>query len=69
MRDPVEALEDECLRHSEDARFYKRKLEEVLQAIRDEEDRYGIGNMGSQWTSSEIADDIIERLNIRTMIE
>lgn len=57
MTDPIEALEAE-------KELYRELLYATLDMIRDEEDRYGIGNMMSQWTGPEIAEDIIERLGI-----
>lgn len=38
-------------------------LSKVIEMIRDEENRYGVGNMCSQWTGDDIADDILERLS------
>lgn len=42
---------------------YDELAARVIEMIRDPEDRYGIGNFTSQWTSDDIAEDIIERLN------
>ena len=36
----------------------------AVDMIRDTEDRYGIGNMCSQWTAAEIANDLLERVGI-----
>lgn len=30
----------------------------AVEIIRDKEDRYGIGHMGSQWTANDVADDV-----------
>lgn len=37
----------------------------AVEMIRDKEDKYGIGNMFSQWRADEVADDILERVGIK----
>lgn len=37
----------------------------AVELIRDFEDRYGIGNMCSQWTGDEVADDLLERVGLK----
>lgn len=41
---------------------------EVLEMVRDKDDVYGIGNMLSQMTGDDIADDIVERLEIGEIV-
>lgn len=40
---------------------YQQGFQAAVEMIRDKDDKYGIGNMFSQWTSEEIADDLLER--------
>jgi hypothetical protein len=37
----------------------------AMELLRDEDDRYGIGNMCSQWTAGEVADDLLERAGLK----
>ncbi len=45
---------------------FMKGVEYVCQMLRDDErtenDKYGIGNMCSQWTASEVADDLLQRV-------
>ena len=43
----------------------RAELDAVLEMIRDKDDRYGIGNMCSQWTGEDIVEDILERVRRR----
>lgn len=52
----------EMFPETQQAAILQKKLDAAIEMIRDKENRYGIGSMCSQWTGSEIADDILERL-------
>lgn len=40
---------------------YENGFKAAAEIVRDPGDRYGIGSMCSQWTSSDVADDVLEQ--------
>ena len=44
------------------AGLVRTKLE-IIEMVRDRENKYGIGSMTSQWTAEDIADDLLRRIN------
>lgn len=45
-----------------DLESYMAGFMRAVEMVRDEEDRYGIGSMLSQWTGRDIAEDMVQRV-------
>jgi len=56
-----------CMAEAEDPEpsAFKRGFLAAIEMIRDKEDKYGIGNMCSQWTAEDVANDILERVKLK----
>lgn len=54
---------ENAIKEAEDA--YKSGFLAAVELVRDKEDRCGIGSMCSQWTSEDVAEDILERAGFK----